>query len=167
MPIYSHSRLSSFEQCPQKYEFRYIKRIPPDFDQSIEAFLGTAVHDTLEWIYKNQDRDFSLDDIIKYFVEYWNKNYKKDMKIVKEDVTSETYFNKGIKFLINYFMKHSPFKDNTIDTEKKIFISLDGNREYQMMGYIDRLVHHENTNIFEIHDKQHQLKLFHHHMKEK
>lgn len=152
MTIYSHSRLSSFEQCPQKYEFRYIKRLKPDFDQSIEAFLGSAVHDTLEWIYKHPEKDFSLDDIIKYFVEYWSRDYKPNMKIVKEDVTAETYFNKGIKFLINYFLKHSPFKDNTIETEKKIFISLDGNREYQMMGYIDRLVHHPETNIFEIHD---------------
>jgi len=53
---------------------------------------------------------------------------------------------------LNYFLKHSPFKDNTIETEKKIYISLDGNREYQMMGYIDRLVHHPETNVFEIHD---------------
>ena len=152
MTIYSHSRLSTFEQCPQKYEYRYIKRIPPDFDQSIEAFLGSMVHDTLEWIYKHPERDLILDDIIKYFAEAWNKNYKPNMKIVKEEVTAETYFNKGIKFLINYFLKHSPFKDNTIETEKKIYISLDGNREYQMMGYIDRLVHHPETNIFEIHD---------------
>ena len=152
MTIYSHSRLSSFEQCPQKYEFRYIKRIPPDFDNSIEAFLGSMVHDTLEWIYKHQGKELNLDDVIKYFVESWNKEYRADMKIVKEDVTAETYFNKGIKFLINYFLKHSPFKDNTIETEKKIYISLDGNREYQLMGYIDRLVHHPETNIFEIHD---------------
>jgi len=152
MTIYSHSRLSTFEQCPKKYDFKYIKRIQKDFDNSIEAFLGTAVHDTLEWVYKHPERDFDLDDLIKYFVEYWNRDYKQDMKIVKEDVTSETYFNKGIKFIINYFLKHSPFKDDTIETEKKIFITLDGNREYQMMGYIDRLVHHKDTNIYEIHD---------------
>jgi putative RecB family exonuclease len=152
MTIYSHSRLSTFEQCPQKYDFKYIKKIPKDFDNSIEAFLGSKVHDTLEWVYKQTERELNLDDVIKYFVELWNREYKSDIKIVKADVTTETYFNKGIKFLINYYLKHTPFKDNTIETEKKIFITLDGNREYLMMGYIDRLVHHKDTNIFEIHD---------------
>tara|TARA_Y100000310_G_scaffold339111_1_gene430795 strand:- start:3685 stop:4461 length:777 start_codon:yes stop_codon:yes gene_type:complete len=152
MTIYSHSRLSTFEQCPQKYDFKYIKKIPKDFDNSIEAFLGSMVHDTLEWVYKHPEKESNLDDVIKYFVELWNREYKQDIKIVKEDVTTETYFNKGIKFLINYFLKHSPFKDNTIETEKKIFVTLDGNREYQLMGYIDRLVHHPESNIYEIHD---------------
>ena len=146
MTIYSHSRLSTFEQCPQKYDFKYIKKIPKDFDNSIEAFLGSKVHDTLEWVYKQTERELNLDDVIKYFVELWNREYKSDIKIVKADVTTETYFNKGIKFLINYYLKHTPFKDNTIETEKKIFITLDGNREYLMMGYIDHQLHHQYLN---------------------
>ena len=152
MVVYSHSRLSTFEQCPKKFEFKYIKKISPDFDQSIEGFLGNQIHDTLEWIYNNQDREHNLDDIIKYFIESWNKEFKNSIKIVKKDMTSENYFNRGIKFLINYFLKHSPFKDDTIETEKKIYVTLDGNREYLLIGYIDRLVHHKETNIFEIHD---------------
>ena len=67
-------------------------------------------------------------------------------------MTIEFYFNKGIRFLINYFLKNTPFKDNTIYTEKKIFISLDSKGEYFLVGYIDRLVHNKETNIFEIHD---------------
>ena len=74
MTIYSHSRLSTFEQCPQKYEYRYIKRIPPDFDQSIEAFLGNMVHDTLEWIYKPLERNLTLDDLFNV-LELLDSNY--------------------------------------------------------------------------------------------
>lgn len=152
MTIYSHSRLSTFEQCPKKFEFKYLKKVEPDFDQSIEGFLGNQIHNTLEWVYNNSDEEHNLDDIIKYFIESWNREFKNSIKIVKEDMLSEDYFNKGIKSLINYFLKHSPFKDNTIETEKKIYVTLDGNREYLLIGYIDRLVHHEDTNIFEIHD---------------
>ncbi|MEK6879630.1 MAG: PD-(D/E)XK nuclease family protein, partial [Nanoarchaeota archaeon] len=36
--------------------------------------------------------------------------------------------------------------------EKKIYISLDKNEGYMLIGYIDRLVHNKETNIFEIHD---------------
>ena len=148
MTVYSHSRLTTFEQCPLKFKFRYIDFIEPDFEETIEGFLGKQVHNTLEWIYNNSDRTFELDEVIKYFIELWNKKFTSNIRIVKEDLTSDHYFNKGIKFLINYFLKNSPFKDNTIATEKKIFVNLDEQGRYQLIGYIDRLVHNKDSNIF-------------------
>lgn len=149
MPVYSHSKLSTFEQCPLKFKFKYIDYLESDFKETIESFLGKQVHKVLEWTY-NQEKSLELDDIIKYFIESWNNNFTPDIKIVKP-LPIDHYFNKGIKFLINYFLKNSPFKDNTIATEKKILINLDSKGEYKITGYIDRLVHNPN-NIFEIHD---------------
>lgn len=148
--LYSHSRLSTFEQCQLKYKFKYIDNVIPDYEQSIEQFLGKKVHETLEWIYNNaKQRNFELDDIVKYFIESWNKDFNKEIKIFN-DLPSEHYFNRGIKFLINYFLKHSPFIDNTIATEKEISFSLDNNK-HNMRGFIDRLVQNPG-NVFEIHD---------------
>lgn len=48
MPIYSHSRLSTFEQCPNKYKLHYIDKVETEAEQSIEAFLGSRAHETLE-----------------------------------------------------------------------------------------------------------------------
>ncbi len=106
----------------------------------------------MEWIYNNREKDFNLDKIIKYFIDSWIKDYKLNIKIIKENLKVEDYINKGIKFLINYFIKYYPFKDNTIETEKKVYISLDKNDQYLLIGYIDRLVHDKENNIFEIHD---------------
>ena len=153
--IYSHSKLSSFEQCPLKYKFRYIDHLEPEIEQTIEGFLGNMVHETLEWIYnlvKDNNPAPDLDSVIDYYINNWNKNYNKDIKVVREDLDSEYYFNQGIKFIIDYFLAHSPFKDNTIATEKKIVIALDDSGKYQIQGYIDRIVHNKDTNIFEIHD---------------
>jgi len=153
MAIYSHSRLSTFEQCPLKYKFRYIDKLKPDFTKSIEGFLGNTIHDVLEWIYKNSnERTFELDEIIQKYIEDWNKNFNNEIKIVKNEFTAEHYFNKGIRFLIDYFLTNQPFKDNTIATEKRIFINLDSEGKYKIQGYIDRIVHNKNTNVFEIHD---------------
>jgi putative RecB family exonuclease len=154
MVIYSHSRLSAFEQCPLRFKFQYIDKIKPDIEQSIEGFLGNKVHDTLEWIYQEvaKGRTFQLDDIIEFYIENWHKGYNPDIKIVKEEYNSEFYFNKGVKFLIDYFLKYSPFKDNTIECEKRVLVDLDNEGRYKLQGYIDRLVHHKDTNIFEIHD---------------
>ncbi len=152
--IYSHSRLSAFEQCPLKYRFRYIDHLKPEIEQTIEGFLGGMVHDTLEWIY-NQVKEGctpDLDAVIDFYINVWNKNFNSEIKITRAENDAEYYFNQGIKFVIDYFLSHSPFKDNTIATEQKILVPLDSQGKYLVQGYIDRLVHHKESNIFEIHD---------------
>lgn len=154
MKIYSHSRLSTFEQCPLKFKFRYIDNLTPDIKQTVEGFLGNKVHDTLEWIYREvaKGNTLELDDVIKHYLDSWNREFCKEIKVIDEKQDAQHYFDLGIKFLIDYFFSHSPFKDNTIAIEKKIIISLDAEGKYILQGYIDRLVHHKDTNIFEIHD---------------
>ena len=50
-PIYSHSRLSSFEDCPRKFHYRYVLKIPQE-TEGIEAFVGKRVHEVLERLYE-------------------------------------------------------------------------------------------------------------------
>ena len=155
MVIYSHSRLSTFEQCPLKFRFKYIEQLEPEMKETIESYLGKKVHETLEWIYREiliNKKEFSLDEIIEHYLEAWKKDFNREIKIVNGKLDAEHYFNKGIKFLIDYFLKYSPFKDNTVAIEKKITVKLDSDGKYLLQGYIDRLVHDKENNIFEIHD---------------
>jgi len=154
MTTYSHSRLSTFEECKQKYKFRYIDKIKPDFEKSIEAHLGSSVHKALEWLYKSIISKSlpSIEDLIEEYVEYWEKNYQNSFKIVKENMNSEDYFNKGITFLINYYKEHYPFDDGTIAIEKEILITLDSEKNYRIKGFIDRLTFNLEKNRYEIHD---------------
>ena len=116
MAIYSHSKLSTFEQCPYKYKLRYIDKEKPDFDNSIEGHLGSSVHDTLEWLYGevSDGRLPSIEEIIEFYSRSWQDNYKEGTKIVKREFTDKDYFNKGVGFLLSYYMKHKPFKDGTL-----------------------------------------------------
>ncbi len=153
--VYSHSKLSTFEQCPLKYKFRYIDKIKPEIEKSIEAHLGTSVHDTLEWVYNTvkdnpEKNPPSMDDIIQHYIEAWQKGYSENILIVKKQFTERDYLNKGIQFLADYFQKHYPFKDGTIECEKQIIIDLD--EDIQIKGFIDRLVHNIETGKYEIHD---------------
>ena len=50
MTIYSHSRLSTFEQCALKFKFKYLDKVETDIEQTVEAFLGDFVHRALEKI---------------------------------------------------------------------------------------------------------------------
>jgi len=151
--IYSHSRLSTFEQCPLKYKLRYIDKIIPAIEKTIEAHLGSVVHSTLEWIYNSVTKDNkspNLDEIITYYSVKWQDEFSNEIIIVKKELNAGDYFQKGIEFLLNYYNKYSPFKDGTIECEKKIIIELDENTKIQ--GFIDRLVHNINTGEYEIHD---------------
>ena len=153
MAIYSHSRLSSFEQCPLKYKYRYIDKIIPDLEKSIEALLGTCVHEVLEWIYKNiKDKTPSLEEIILYYVSIWEQNYFPEIRIIKKGLDPKDYFNKGVQFLIDYYTKNYPFQDNTLEVERKILINLDEQGHYKIQGFIDRLVYNLEKNELEVHD---------------
>lgn len=154
MTIYSHSRLSSFEQCALKFKFRYIDKIKPEVESSIESHLGSTVHNTLEWLYSEVKKNKlpSLDDVIINYSEGWEKTFNPNFLIVKKQFTAKDYFNKGVHFLLNYYVKHRPFQDGTIELEKRIVFNLDSNGEYKMQGFIDRLVKNPLTGRFEIHD---------------
>ncbi len=152
--IYSHSRLSTFEQCPFRYKLRYIDKIKPLIEKTIEAHLGSAVHDTLEWIY-NQVKEKKLptiDEVINYYAVKWQDSYSKDTLIVKKQLTQKDYFNKGVQFLVDYYTKHQPFEDGTISTEERIVIELDENSEYKVQGFIDRLAYNSEKQEYEVHD---------------
>jgi len=154
MTVFSHSRLSTFEQCKLKYKFRYIDNIIPDIEKTIESHLGSVVHNTLEWLYNwvKKGRIPTIDEVIVNYSENWKEDYEEEIPIVKKYMTVGDYFNKGIQFLINYYTKHKPFDDNTIAVEKRIIFNLDKKGEYKIRGFIDRLVYNLKTGEYEVHD---------------
>jgi len=153
MKIYSHSRLSTFEQCRLKFKYKYLDKIITK-EKSIESFLGKIVHSTLEWLYNQvkENKIPSIDEVVTYYSNNWEENYESTIKIVKKEFIIKDYFNKGIQFLLNYYTKHKPFNDNTLEVEKRIMINLDEKGEYKIQGFIDRLVHNLEKDEFEIHD---------------
>ena len=77
---------------------------------SIEAHLGKCVHNALEWLYKEQ-RVPTIDELITYYATDWEENFQEDFVIVNKELTAKDYFNKGVEFLLNYYMQHKPFDD--------------------------------------------------------
>lgn len=153
MAVYSHSKISTFEQCPLKYKLRYIDKIIIPI-RSVESFLGETVHSSLEWLYNlaKERKIPSLDELIFFYTEEWKKNFKEDILIVDKNMRKEDYYNKGIKFLIDYYLKNRPFDENTLEVEKEIYITLDKGKKYIIRGFIDRLAYNLRTKEYEVHD---------------
>jgi len=155
MPVYSHSRISTFEQCPFKFKLRYIDEIIPEVEQTIESHLGRSVHKVLEWLYTEVTKKRvvpTISQIIDKYTDEWTKEFSDSIRIIKNNFEAKDYFNKGVKFLIDYYFKYKPFDDGTIETEKRIFVSLDKEGKYKIQGFIDRLVKNPRTGEYEIHD---------------
>ena len=154
MTIYSHSRLSCFEQCPQKYKLQYIDKVETEVEESIEAFLGSCVHETLEKLYQDLkfQKENTLEDLIGYLHMIWDENWNDSIIIVKEEYGHDNYLKMAEKYITDYYKRYYPFdQGKTIALEERILINLDEDGNYQLQGYIDRLVEIEDG-FYEIHD---------------
>lgn len=83
MATYSHSRVSTYENCPYKYKLQYIEKIKPEIQNTIEAFMGDMVHQTLEKLYKDKKflKRVAKASVIKFYRDLWDKEYSEDVLI--------------------------------------------------------------------------------------
>lgn len=153
MPVWSHSRLSSFEKCPLQYRFRYIDKIRKD-TFGIEAFLGNRVHEALEHLYrrKSDGQTPRLNEILGVYRGRWDAEYKDNVRIVRRGLVPEDYREEGEKYLQGFYHRNAPFDDGeTVGLEVKVEFALDASGRYRVLGYIDRLVR-KGPGVYEIHD---------------
>jgi putative RecB family exonuclease len=162
LPLYSHSRLSSYENCPLQYKYRYIDRIRTDFE-SIEAFMGKKVHETLEVVYADLDRarEAGVEEIATLFHRRWNDGLTSSVKVIRPDMKTDDYLEIGERCVRGFWELNYPFridKEKIIGLEYRVDIALDKERRHRMMGFIDRVQHAEPGTI-EIHDYKTSAKL--------
>jgi len=154
MMIYSYSRLSTFEQCPFKFKLRYIDNVKPEEEETIESFLGSRVHETLEKLYRDllEKKENTIEDLIFYLRKKWEETYRESLIIVKNHYPVEQYLMKAERYIQDYYKTFYPFEqERTLSVEHHFLISLDGSEEYKIQGYIDRLAEGKKG-YFEIHD---------------
>ncbi|MBM4146991.1 MAG: PD-(D/E)XK nuclease family protein [Nitrospira sp.] len=152
MPVYSNSRLQTYENCPQQFKLKYIDRIkPPEGEEGIEAFLGTRVHDVLEKLYKELilTKLNPLEDLLEFYRTEWDKNWHENVVVVKKNFNKDHYYHTGIEAITNYYKRHHPFSQSkTLSTEHLVTFKIE---DYSIQGYIDRLSH-VGDGVYEIHD---------------
>jgi len=151
MTCYSHSRISTYENCPYQYKLKYIDKIKVDVPTTIEAFMGDLVHQTLEKLYKDKkfNKRVSKAMLLKFYKDLWEKEYSEDILIAKADqgLTAENYRKMGLKFIEDYYDKYKPFDQLTIlglETQDRMTLP-DGN---QWHVRIDKLACDNEGNYF-------------------
>lgn len=96
----SHSSISLYNECPQKYKFKYVDKIP-EKPRHFFSF-GQSVHLALEYFYgPKEPKAPSLEDLLKHYREIWVKGGYKD-----ENQEAE-YFEEGRQILTRFHDKHA------------------------------------------------------------
>ncbi len=125
----SHSSISLYEECPQKYKFRYIDKIP-EKPKHFFSF-GSSVHEALEFFYGVKTLPApSLEAVLSYYREHWiSAGYK-------DNVQEQEYFADGEDILKRFYQKHIADFQIPFFVEYKFDFKVDG---VPITGRIDRI----------------------------
>jgi putative RecB family exonuclease len=151
--VFSYSRLSTFDSCRTRYKFQYIDRLPQG-PTTIEAFMGSRVHEALEEWYgrRGLGEAVGLQELIEAYREAWRRQWRDDVRIVKRGVGVDSYRAQGERCLITYFQTTGRSDSTeTLAMEIRVEIPLGGGGAPAMQGYVDRLAR-SGDGALEIHD---------------
>lgn len=151
---FSPSKLSTYQNCPKKYQFRYVDRISRK-RKTPETVIGVAVHAAFEELHGlvNGGKVPTLAEVQAVYDADLAKEWDETVKLRDERFTKEDWRRVGLDCVKNYYDAGFPFdKDKTVAVEKRVgFPIVTEEGEYRVEGFVDRLVLAKDG-AFEIHD---------------
>ena len=145
MVVYSFSQLGLYQQCPKKYQFRYLDGLEKSFETTPDLLLGISVHSSLERFYQqlNIYKKPQKSDLIERFDTQRSSSLQENWEkiVMKWDQTLDDYQRRGQHYLSDYYDLHTPFEDiKIVGTELLIHFTLeDWPNAPKFRGIVDRL----------------------------
>ena len=133
----SYSALQTYKQCPQKYKFQEIDRIPAK--KSKEAVFGTLIHNSLKFMFEKTPLFPTVDEVVEF---YRNNFPPAENSIFETEIVRNAYFGEGLKMLKNFYAKNAPWNFSVIDLESRFEIPLVDEKRQEthiLSGKIDRI----------------------------
>lgn len=146
--LFSFSRLKAFDQCPARYRYRYLKGLREAF-QSVEAHLGTVVHDVLEWLYREREgaADPTPDAALERFDAIWQERWDEAVAVIRIDDRPDDSRLVGHEMLRRFF--DAVFRDDrsrTLALEQRFSLRISENIHFT--GFADRVGRTERGRLF-------------------
>jgi len=176
--IESPSSINTFKQCPRKYYYQYIQKLPTL--PNVHQVRGNIAHSTLENFYdinvssytpENYESKFK-EAIQALFLHYWNF-YEPKLKALKLNPDQQCFYFEETMLMLMNWINHFLTEIKPLITEKKMsvqeaFLQLTPLREqeyistnYSVKGFIDairqmgeevHLIDYKTNNGFEFKD---------------
>jgi hypothetical protein len=154
VPVFSHSRIVTFEVCPLRYKLSYIDLVEPDAEETPETYLDSRVNEALERLYRNVERGklISKKELLSFFKIQWKTNWPESILVAGEALAEEEYRKRGERYLKDYYEKYKPFKEGKIAAlETTDCLSLDEEGQFEYYVRIKRLMD-KGQGLYEIHE---------------
>lgn len=176
--VESPSSINTFKQCPRKYFYQYIKKLPTQ--SNVHQVRGNIAHETLERFYDIDTSSWTREDyplhcreaIQRLLFHHWKKYQPQVQELRLPPDTERFYFEETLLMLLNW-TTHFVQEVQTLLTEKGMviqeafqqltplreqeFVS----QEYSVRGFIDaihyrgeevHIIDYKTNNSFEFKD---------------
>jgi putative RecB family exonuclease len=145
---YSFSRVKCFHQCPLRYRLRYLEGRKESF-RSIESFLGTTVHEVLEWLYAERMRGASPDEpaLLGVFAARWSAGFDETVALIRVDDHEDNHLRLGREMLSRFFNgTFARDRSVTIALEQRLAATLASS--VVLTGFADRVGRTDGGRLF-------------------
>jgi len=125
----SHSSINLYLDCPKKWQFKYIDKIP-EKPRHFFSF-GKTVHDALEYLYGGQTLPPpNLEQLLERYEKRWiSEGYQSPQQ-------EEDYKTQGRRILEEYYAKHIDSFRLPYFVEYEFLLKVDG---VSVRGFVDRI----------------------------
>jgi len=131
---FSHSKMSMYKECPQKYKFRYVHMLP-EKPKYFFAF-GTALHSVMEFIYNPEKVAFpTLKEALSFFEKEWNKTSYEEKGYASLEKELAGYAE-GRQIIEEYYALHAATFAHPLLVEMKSTLEMDG---LNLVSILDRM----------------------------
>lgn len=110
MTRYSNTRLTQFENCPYAYDLKYNRKVETPYN-TIEAFMGSRVHEALEKLYTDlqNDRLDSLEELLAFYDDRWFTEFDPETIINNSRYSDDEQLEIGEECITRYYERMKPF----------------------------------------------------------
>jgi putative RecB family exonuclease len=145
---FSFSRVKTFNQCPLRYHYRYLKGLKEVF-RSIESFMGNVVHDVLEWLYTERENGSSpsLEAALESLADRWTAGLTGEITVIRCSDRADAYLVTA-REILERFHRGAFLRDRsrTVALEQRLNHRLSD--EIVFTGFADRIGRTENGRLF-------------------
>ncbi|HMP67191.1 MAG TPA: ATP-dependent DNA helicase [Candidatus Paceibacterota bacterium] len=138
----SVTALNNYIDCPNKYLFRSLIKIPSEYKP--EFVFGDIIHDSLENFFKESSEAGKILSK-KNLIDFYKKNIKKSSLTGKD---YQKYLDRGTKALSEYFDKYKKSFIYNVSTEKKMYSDfvLNTKNSIILSGILDKVEYLDSKN---------------------
>jgi putative RecB family exonuclease len=142
IPRFSFSRITTFEQCPRRYRYRYLDGVREAF-RGVEAFMGQQVHAAIEWMHTERmaGRRPTSAEAVSFYCECWDRDLAAEgarVRVIRKGMEVESYRRRGAELVASFRserFENDPLK--TLAVEEHFDVVVGNGHRFQ--GYIDRV----------------------------